>query len=100
MKLLLKINLLLLFVLSSIIFAQSNNSNHRKYWWYKSRLNNDFVKAGTGDGESFPFNQRGSTSSGFTSPDVRSNMKVGDGTSTLGVYIAQLATEYALLIIN
>ena len=100
MKLLLKINLLLLFVLSNIIFAQSTNSNHRKYWWYKSRLNNDFVKVGTGDGESFPFNQRGATGDGFTSPDVRSNMFIGDGTSTLGLYIAQLATEYALLIKN
>ena len=98
MKLLLKINVLLIIIISNATFAQTTTDNHRKYWWYKSRLNNDFVKVGIGDGESFPFNQRGSTSSGFTSPDVRSNMKIGDGTSTLGLYIAQLATEYALLV--
>ncbi len=100
MKLHLKINILLLVIISNANIAQNTTDNHRKYWWYKTRLNNDFVKVGTGDGESFPFNQRGSTSSGFTSPDVRSNMELGDGTSTLGLYIAQLATEYALLVKN
>jgi hypothetical protein len=98
MKLLLKINILLLVIISNVTFAQNTTDNHRKYWWYKSRLNNDFVKVGTGDGESFPFNQRGLDGAGFTSPDVRANLNLGDGTSTLGLYIAQLATEYALLV--
>jgi len=100
MKLHSKINLILLLILTNYMVSQTTTDNHRKYWWYKTRLNNDFVKVGTAAGESFPFNQRGSTSSGFTSPDVRSNMEIGDGTSTLGLYIAQLATEYALLVKN
>lgn len=100
MKLHLKTNLILLLFLTNYMISQTMTDNHRKYWWYKSRLNNDFVKVGTGDGESFPFNQRGKDGSGFTSPDVRSNMELGDGTSTLGLYIAQLATEYALLMKN
>lgn len=89
------INLLIILLLSNQLLAQSMGLNHRKYWWYKSRLNNDFVKVGLGDGESLPFNQRGYSGPGFTNSNP--NFKLGDGTSTLGLYIAQLATEYALL---
>lgn len=98
MKLLLKANLILLLFLTNYMIGQNMTDNHRKYWWYKSRLNNDFVKVGTGDGESFPFNQRGKDGSGFVNSNP--NMNLGDGTSTLGIYIAQLATEYALLMKN
>jgi hypothetical protein len=104
MKLHLKIRLILLLTLSyNFCVAQDNGAHHRKYWWYKSRLNNDFVKVGLGAGESLPFNQRNHYGNGFNGVDangitnVRSNLHVGDGTSTLGLYIAQLATEYALL---
>jgi hypothetical protein len=72
--------------------------HHRKYWYYKSRLNNDFLKVGPNQGESFPFMQRGFNSSKFSSPtDV---LKIGDGTSILGYYMAVLATELYLLIKN
>ncbi|GAB4207402.1 MAG: hypothetical protein Fur0023_18150 [Bacteroidia bacterium] len=53
------------------------------------------MKVGTGDGESLPFMERGLGSSKFTNPsDI---LKIGDGTSILGYYIATLATEYYLL---
>lgn len=95
MKLHLKISILILLFATVHVFPQGMGLNHRKYWWYKSRLNNDFVKVGLGDGESLPFNQRGFDGPGFTNSNP--NFKLGDGTSTLGLYIAQLATEYALL---
>lgn len=75
------------------IFGQN-----RKYWYYKTRLNNDFVKVGLGDGESMPFNQRGLNSISFNSTDGKLNL--GDGVSTLGYYVALLATEYRLLVLN
>lgn len=82
--------------------AQNFITNHRKYWFFKSRLNNDFTKVGTGDGESLIFNERGAyednVSSSFSNPV--DGMKIGDGTSTLGYYIAQLALEYYLLYRN
>jgi hypothetical protein len=85
-----------------LVVAQNFTVNHRKYWFYKSRLNNDFVKVGTGDGESLVFNQRGFyKDSRATSWDAAvASMKIGDGTSTLGYYIAQLALEYYLLKLN
>lgn len=52
MKLHLKISILALLLISQQFFSQGMGLNHRKYWWYKSRLNNDFVKVGLGDGES------------------------------------------------
>ncbi len=75
--------------------AQNDNDNHRKYWYYRSRLVNDFLKVGTGQGESMPFNQRGLYASGFNPYFV--DLNIGDGTSTLGYYIGLLATEYYLL---
>jgi hypothetical protein len=82
--------------------TQTDNDNHRKYWYYRSRLVNDFVKVGLGDGESMPFNQRGAAeteSTGFADPN-QNKLKLGDGASTLGYYIALLATEYHLLAAN
>lgn len=75
--------------------AQSDIANHRKYWYYKTRLNNDFMKVGLGNGESIPFNQRGKDASSKTEQNVE--LYAGDATSTLGYYIAMLATEYYLL---
>lgn len=37
--------------------AQGDGINLQKYWYYKTRLNNDFIKIGTKQGESIPFNQ-------------------------------------------
>ena len=33
------------------ILSQNGNDNHRKYWYYRSRLTNDFMKVGLGQGE-------------------------------------------------
>ncbi|GAB4203690.1 MAG: hypothetical protein Fur0023_10750 [Bacteroidia bacterium] len=66
-------------------------------------MNNDFIKVGTGDGESFPFMERGEYTSKDTDnvstsfSNVVDGLKIGDGTSILGYYIAMLATEYYLL---
>lgn len=87
----------MLFIIVNYSYSQTMQDNHRKYWWYKSRLNNDFVKVGIGDGESMPFNQRGYNGQSLTTPGVRADLSVGDGSATLGYYIALLATEYALL---
>ena len=51
MKLLLKINVLLIIIISNATFAQTTTDNHRKYWYYRSRLVNDFMKVGLGQGE-------------------------------------------------
>jgi hypothetical protein len=95
MKSHLRNSLFLMFILTNYTYSQTIQDNHRKYWWYKSRLNNDFVKVGTGDGESMPFNQRGYNGQGLIGANA--DLSVGDGAATLGYYIALLATEYALL---
>lgn len=80
------------------VYSQGTALNNRKYWWYKSRLNNDFLKIGTGDGESIPFMQRAMDANSYNDfPNFKTSMKSGDATSMLGYYIATLATEYALL---
>lgn len=81
-----------------ITLAQNFTTNHRKYWYYKSRLNNDFMKVGTNAGESLIFNERGIVSIG--TGQTTTGMHLGDGTSTLGYYIAQLSLEYYLLRLN
>src|ERR1700758_2720650 len=86
----------LLFWFSSVLNAQSDD-HHRKYWYYRTRLNNDFVKVGTNQGESLPFNQRGYSFDGDLSNKGHKAMHAGDVTSTLGYYIGVLATEFALL---
>lgn len=86
---------------SSIMFSQTSGypPHYKKYWYFKSRLNNDFVKVGVNDGESMPFNQRGNFSTSF-GQTASVDMNLGDGTGTLGYYIAVLATEYKLLQIS
>lgn len=71
----------------------------RKYWFYRSRLNNDFVKVGRGQGESLVFNERGLGHTSFA-PTTDVTFKMGDATSTQGYYIAVLALEYHLLEAN
>jgi len=86
------------FLITKICFAQFENSdfNGERYWYYKTRFNNDFIKVGctpgsAGRGESLPFQQR--------NLDTRGSVKfeIGDETSTMGVYLGVLATEYHLL---
>ncbi len=97
---------LIFFLLINELFAQQptvnpNNNNDddmKKYWFYRTKLVNDFMLVGTGQGMSLPFNRRGKDahSSGFHS----ATLEVGDEISTLGYYIGVLATEYKLLIDN
>lgn len=92
-----------LILICTNIRAQGEYNNLRKYWYYKTKLNNDFTKVGLNRGESMPFNERGYTTKDNAEPNQPDNItytqsfKLGDGTSTLGYYIATLATEYYLL---
>ncbi len=97
---LIKFGFLVLFVcfFKTNCITQTDIENHYKYWYYKSRLNNDFMKIGLGAGESMPFNQRGLDA--LNKYAVDSELKMGDGSATLGYYIAVLATEYKLLQAN
>lgn len=79
------------------IYAQNDADNHRKYWYYKSRLNNDFMKVGTGPGESMPLRTRALYATGPGDNGVDRELTEGDGTALLGQYISVLATEYYLL---
>ncbi|MBN8691613.1 MAG: T9SS type A sorting domain-containing protein [Bacteroidetes bacterium] len=78
--------------------AQGDGINLQKYWYYKTRFNNDFIKIGKNLGESVPFNQRGSTQTGYpSSTNNQQTLKTGDAVSSIGIHLAALATEYALL---
>ncbi len=94
--------LLVYFVLFALFQSKSQSgdfNNHKKYWYYRAKLNNDFVKVGcsTGPstGESLPFNQRARYANDLTFKSPQ--MGLGDGISTLGIYIGVLATEYRFL---
>jgi len=86
---------LLLMINIMSMSSQSDYDNLRKYWFYKSKLNNNLIKVGLERGESIPFNQRGD-GSGIATPGGQfkwnKTLHIGDGTSTLGLYIATLAT--------
>ena len=97
-----------LFILSFCsFFGQNDLENHKKYWYYKARLNNDFVKVGNTQpngsnnitspdhGESMPFNERALEGAPYS--NTGNELKMGDGGTRLGIYIAVLATEYRLL---
>jgi hypothetical protein len=77
--------------------SQGDYTNHKKYWYYKTRLNNDFVKVGTGQGESMPLNERGWGDYAAPFDYNAETMQIGDGSARLGIYLAALATEYRLL---
>lgn len=52
--------ILFIFLTPFFVSGQGDGINLQKYWYYKTRLNNDFVKIELNQGESVPFNQRGS----------------------------------------
>lgn len=60
-----------------------------KYWLYRWRFVNDFIKIGDQRGESIPFAER----NWYHQQDL----KTGDGTQKLGMYMCVLATEFKLL---
>lgn len=64
------------------IYSQNDYTNHRKYWHYKSRLVNDFMKVGTGQGDNLIFNERGFGCTTRNDPTCN-YFKIGDATSTL-----------------
>ena len=104
MKLILRgkiINTLLLssfFITFININAQSVETlRHKKYWYYKTRFNNDFIKIGTEDGASLPFNQRGWRDQPPPFINHSEQIKAGDASAQLGIYLGVLATEYRLL---
>jgi hypothetical protein len=82
----------------NINLGDNNDDNMKKYWFYRTKLVNDFMLVGTGQGMSESFNQRASTS--HTNPLTGNTLNVGDEISTLGYYIGVLATEYRLLVNN
>ncbi len=102
MKYILNKILILLVIQSNFILGQTTIINHQKYWYYKTRFNNDFIKVGKKQGESIPFNQRAINQKGYSTLGGQNSvdMKAGDGPSSVGSYIAALATEYALLKAN
>lgn len=86
------------FLSSGRLKAQNATDHHRKYWYYRSRLTNDFLKVGRGQGESIPFMQRGKGGAGLV--NANPDLGGGDHAGAIGYYIAVLATEYKLLKMN
>ncbi|MBS1616323.1 MAG: hypothetical protein JST06_09435 [Bacteroidetes bacterium] len=79
-------------------YAQNGQSMYRnleKYWWYRYRLVNDFMKTGTGCGESIPM-ERWEFTCG-KGPECENKAYWGDATQHLGNYINVLAGEWFLL---
>lgn len=102
MKCILNSNIICFIILlthSFTIFGQGDGTNIQKYWYYKTRFNNDFIKIGTGSGESIPFNQRGDGQKGYPTSSANSatGLRTGDAIGNLGLHLAALATEYGLL---
>ncbi len=107
----LKLIIGLLFIVTEF-FTQNiatDRKLHNKYWNMRSRLRNDFMKVGSGPGESIPMQQRGflyypndNPYGEFVFPNAESGEKAkwGDAMGDLGYYIGVLATEYALLQLN
>lgn len=92
-----KIIITIIVLCCDVLYCQTQEIlNHKKYWYYKTRFNNDFIKVGIKQGESMPFNQRG-TNDAVIFPKYSNDIKVGDCTAQLGVYMGVLATEYRLL---
>lgn len=101
---------LICFLLAVVVVGQNHYELHAKYWRYRSRLRNDFMLVGTGQGMSIPLEQRGAYYAPYlssTAPYYTFNSnpngtdgqtaKWGDAMGELGYYIGVLATEYELL---
>ncbi len=99
MKYILKSNFIFVLLFSFCLNAQNDILNFNKYWYYKTRFNNDFIKIGLLQGESVPFNERGDErTTGYPSLfDSNTQLRTGDAIASIGMHIAFLATEYALL---
>lgn len=89
---------LILIMVSACVSAQDLSKNHQKYWYLRSKLRNDFMKVGLGQGESIPMTHRGKTATA-ASP-AKTLTGGGDLISEIGIYLGVLATEYQLLSLN
>lgn len=95
--------LIILIFLSSGLFSQLNphlstpfNSLHERYWYYRTRLTNDFLMVGLGEGQSIPMAERNlfpGSCNGFQAGEGQ----WGDPLTLLAPYIGVLATEHFLL---
>ncbi|MCB9230427.1 MAG: hypothetical protein H6581_02085 [Bacteroidia bacterium] len=77
-------------------FAQDSKLNLEKYWIYRERLLSDFLKMGSGKGQSIPAHHKNliwKTASGKSKP----LLNWSDGGFHLGYYLGTLSTEYFLL---
>lgn len=54
-----KICLGLFLFIEIIVYSQDYTMLHNKYWYYRTRLHNDFMKVGIGQGCSIPMEERG-----------------------------------------
>lgn len=85
-------------------YAQNPSLNHSKYWFYRYRLRNEFLALGEDpcgmiSGKMIPAGTRYTDYSSIDNGQRtnKPNIKIGDGTSYLGYYLAVLASEYALM---
>lgn len=107
-----KKTLYIIFMLIEIFcFSQDYTTLHSKYWYYRTRLRNDFMKVGSGQGCSIPMEERGDGYEPYyndshynfnfsNNPNDGAQAKWGDAMGELGYYIGVLATEYRLLELN
>ncbi len=79
---------------TTVNYAPSKYRNLEKYWWYRYRLVNDFMKVGTGCGESIPMERWEFHYGGDRELDRAS---WGDATQHLGNYILTLSGEWWVL---
>lgn len=55
-----KETLYIIFMLIEIFcYSQDYSTLQSKYWYYRTRLRNDFMEAGSGQGSSIPMEERG-----------------------------------------
>jgi len=97
----------LLLLISQPIFGQNEAGNLSKYWQYRTRLVNDFMVVGEGQGRSIPAGGRDPVANCQSDwwmqrdkcprPKGTGKLQWGDGTIHLGYYITVLATELKLL---
>lgn len=102
-----KLCLALLLFTEIVSYSQDYTMLHNKYWYYRTRLRNDFMKVGIGQGFSIPMEERGNGYEPknfhyiFTnSPASGADAQWGDAMGELGYYLGILATEYHLLALN
>lgn len=100
-------NKAILFIVSIFIFtnlsAQTDEANLEKYWKFRNNFRKNFVKIGSGNGESVPLNAYrpdwscADFTADTTDDDQSGSLKWGDAPSRIGFYLMMLSTEYRLL---